>query len=60
MLSSSLRGEGRSRAPLRLLTKSKVRTGVSKGNHIHSGNLWTLGIPKMYKGTLGYEGQISL
>ena len=55
MLSSSLRGEGRSRAPLRLLTKSKVRTGVSKGNIVV-----IPGIPKMYKGTLGYEGQISL
>ena len=41
-----------------LLTKIRVRTGVSLGNQIHSVNLWTLGIPKMYMGTLGYNIQI--
>ena len=43
-----------------VLTKFRVRTGMSKGNQIDSSNLWTLGIPKMYMGTLGYNIQISL
>ena len=41
------------------LTSSRVRTGMSKGNQIHSSNLWTLGIPKMYMGPLSYNIQIS-
>ena len=40
------------------LKKSRVRTGVSLGNQIHSSNLWTLGIPKMYMNTLGYNIQM--
>ena len=50
-------GRGRSRS---VLTKSRVRTGGSQGNQIHSVILWTLGIPKMYMGTLGYNVQIPL
>ena len=34
--------------------------GHTVGNQIHRVNVWTLGIPKMYMGTLGYKGQISL
>ena len=33
---------------------------MSKGNQIHSSNLWTLGILKMYMGTLDYNIQILL
>ena len=43
-----------------LLTKSRVRTGVAKGNQIHSSTLETLGIQKMYKGTICYKGKLSL
>ena len=43
-----------------VLAKSRVRTGGSQGNQIHSIILWTLGILKMYMGTLGYNVQISL
>ena len=43
-----------------LLTKIRVRIGVPLGNQIHSSNLWTLGIPKMYLRTLGYNVQISV
>ena len=43
-----------------VLSKFRVRTGVSPGNQIHSSNLWILGIPKMYMGTLGYNVRISL
>ena len=43
-----------------VLTKSRVTTPVSLGNQIHSSTLWTLGFPKMYLGTLGYKGKITL
>ena len=33
---------------------------MSKGNQIDSSNLWTLEIPKMYMGTLGYKVQFTL
>ena len=38
-----------------VLTKFRVRAGGAKGNHVHSVNVLTLGIPKMYMGTLGYN-----
>ena len=44
----------------RVLTSSRVRHVMLWRNQIHSVNLWTLGIPKMYMGTLGYNIQISL
>ena len=31
---------------------------MSKENQIHSSNLWTLGIKKLYMGPLGYNYQI--
>ena len=40
------------------LTKFRLRIGGPQGNQIHSGILCTLGIPKMYLGTLGYNIQI--
>ena len=46
--------------PHRVLTKSRVRTPVSKGNKIYSITLWTLRYPKMYMATLGYKGKVSL
>ena len=50
----------RGRRPRRVLTSSRVRHVMWWGNQIHSVILWTLGIPKMYMGTLGYNIQISL
>ena len=41
--------------PRLLLTKSRVRTAGVKRNQIHSSTLWTLGIPKMCMGALGYN-----
>ena len=38
-----------------VLTKFRVRAGGAKGNQVHSVTVWTLGIPKMYMGTLGYN-----
>ena len=40
--------------PRSVLTFSRVRHAMLRGNQIHSVNVWTLGIPKMYMGTLGY------
>ena len=42
------------------ITFLRVRHVNYQGNQIHSSNLWTLGIPKMYMGHLGYNIQISL
>ena len=44
--------------PRSVLTNLRVRTPGSQGNQMHSGILWTLGIPKMYMRTLGYNVQI--
>ena len=41
-----------------VLTNIRVRTRGSQGNQMHSGILWTQGIPKMYIRTLGYNVQI--
>ena len=49
-VSSSVREDTRS-----ILTSARVRTGGVQRNQIHSSVLWTLGIPKMYLGTLGYN-----
>ena len=46
--------------PRSVLTFLSVRTGGVQGNQIHSSNIWTLGIPKMYMRPLGYNVQISL
>ena len=40
--------------PRGVLTFSRVRHAMLRGNQIHSINVWTLGIPKMYMRTLGY------
>ena len=42
----------------RVLTRSRVRTPMSKGNQIHSSTLWSLRFPKMYMATLGYKGNV--
>ena len=47
-------------SPHSVLTNFRVRTCDSQGNQMHSGILWTLGIPKMYMRTLGYNVQIPL
>ena len=44
--------------PRRVLTSSRVRNVMKRGNQIHSVDVFTLGIPKMYMGTLGYKVQI--
>ena len=41
-----------------VLTPDRVRHVMCRGNQIHSINLWTLGIPKMYMRILGYNIQI--
>ena len=33
---------------------------MKSGNKVHSGTQWTMGIPKMYMATLGYNVQLSL
>ena len=38
-----------------VLTKFRVRASGAKGNQVYSVTVWTLGIPKMYMGTLGYN-----
>ena len=38
-----------------ILTSAGLRTRGAQGNQIHSSTLWTLGIQKMYMGTLGYK-----
>ena len=40
------------------VTFLRVRHVNFQGNQIHCSNLWTLGIPKMYMGTLGYNIQM--
>ena len=42
------------------LTFVKARTDGAQGNQIHGSYLWTWEIPKMYMGTLGYKGNITL
>ena len=42
-----------------VLTKLRVRTGGAKGNKLHLCNVWCPNILTMYKGTLGYNIQIS-
>ena len=46
----------KSRSPL---TSVRGRTDGVQGNQIHSSNLWTLGILKMYMGALDYKGKTS-
>ena len=41
-----------------VLTKTMVSTGGVKGNLLHGNTIWTLGIQKMYVGTLSYKGQL--
>ena len=41
-----------------VLTPDRVRHVILLGNQIHSVNLWTLRIPKMYMRILGYNVQI--
>ena len=38
----------------RVLTFCRVRYAMSRGNQIYSVNVRSLGIPKIYMGTLGY------
>ena len=40
---------------LRILTKSRVRTGGVQGNQIHTITVWVLRIPKMCIRTPGYN-----
>ena len=42
-----------------VLTFLRVRHVNFQGNQIHSVNLWTLGIQKIYMGPLSYNVQIS-
>ena len=41
-----------------VLTFLRIRHVNYQGNQIHGSNLWTLGIPKIYMGPLGYNIQI--
>ena len=45
--------------PRCVLTPDRVRHVMCRGNQIHSINLWTLVIPIMYMGALGYNVQIT-